>query len=453
MKLGEIIEVDIESVGMDGEGVAKCDGFVVFIKGALINEKIRAQVIEVKKDFARAKVIKVLKASDVRQDPLCPIYFRCGGCDMQHIKYEYQREIKRAHVKNCIDRALKIDSKVDDLYRNERLFGYRNKEQIPIRKVNGKACAGFYKEGTHMFIPFEKSNDPKLGDCPLHSAKMQLFIDAIVEFVNKEKISTYDEKSNTGLIRHIVIRQIDTSYSICLVINGDSIKNVDKLINKLKEIGIPFNLYLSINKKQTNVIMGDTLTCVYGDEEVVGHANGIVFKVNPNSFLQINDEIRAKIYERVCDEIGNNKDTIVLDLYSGIGILSNIMAKNAKKVIGIEIVPEAIEDANKLAIENNNSNIENICGDVAKVLPDVIKGIKDKTIAVIDPPRKGCDAKVLEALKTAKPKKIIYISCNPATLARDLVALNDTYNIVSIKPYDMFPQTKHVETVVVLEIK
>ena len=454
MKLGDIIEVEIESTGMEGEGVAKCDGFVVFIEGALLHEIIRAQVKEIKKNFARARVIKVLQASDMRQDPLCPIFFRCGGCDMQHIKYETQLAIKKANVKNCIDRACKIDSVVDDVVYGKEQFGYRNKEQIPIRKVDGKAYAGFYKEGSHVFVPFEKSIDDKLGDCPLHDGKMQEVIDIVVEFINKEKLSTYDEKSNTGLIRHLVIRKLSNGYSICLVINGDSIPKVDKLINKLQEEHIIFDLYLSINKKQTNVILGDALTCVYGKDKVVGKMCGVTFKVNPNSFLQINYEVASRIYEQDLQEIGVSKDTVVLDLYSGIGILSNIMAKNAKKVIGIEIVPEAVQDANELAIKNGNTNIENICGDVAKALPEVISKLKgEKTVAVIDPPRKGCDQRVLDAIKQSKPFKVIYISCNPATLARDLANLISDYEIKSIKPYDMFPQTKHVETVAVLEHK
>lgn len=451
MKKDDIVELKIESIGMEGEGVARDEGFVIFINGALLGEKIKAQIIEVKKNFARAKVIKVLEASDMRQNPKCPIFFRCGGCDLQHIKYEHQCEIKKAHIKNCIDKACKIDCVVDDVVHGSKLFGYRNKEQIPIRKVNKKACAGFYKEGSHTFVPFEKSQDAELGDCPLHDGAMQEIIDIIVEFINKEKISTYDEKSNTGLIRHLVVRKLNDAYSICLVINGDKVPNVDKLIKNLHDNNIKFELYLSINKKQTNVILGNTLTCVNGSDNVYGKLAGVKFKVNPNSFLQINNEIAAKIYERVLKEIGDSKDTTVLDLYSGIGILSNIMAKKAKNVIGIEIVKEAVEDANKLAKDNGNDNIDNICDDVAKALPKVINNLKgEKTIAVIDPPRKGCDVKVLDAIKQSKPGKIIYISCNPATLARDLNILLGDYEIKSITPYDMFPQTKHVECVVMM---
>ena len=454
MKLKDIVELNIESIGMDGEGVAKVDGIVIFVDGALLGETIKAQVIEVKKNFARAKVIKVLSPSKERIEPLCPIFFRCGGCDLQHVNYEYQLKVKKTNIKNCIDRACKIDASVDDVVYGSKQFGYRNKEQIPIRKVDGKAMAGFYKQGTHTFVPFEKSANEELGDCPLHNHQMQLFVDAIVAFINKQKISTYDEKSNTGLIRHIVIRQIGIAFSICLVINGNTVPSIEKLIDQLKEIKIPFNLYLSVNKRQTNVILGDELKCVYGEEKIEGEALGVKFSVNPYSFLQINDEIRDKIYTRVCNEIEKQEGSIVLDLYSGIGILSNIMAKHAKKVIGIEIVKEAVEDANALAKINGNSNIENICDDVAKALPSVISKLKgENTIAVIDPPRKGCDISVLEAIKSSKPSRVIYISCNPATLARDLSVLQDTYNIDSITPYDMFPQTKHVETVAMLSIK
>ena len=454
MKKDDIIEVSIESIGMAGEGVARLDNLVIFIDGALLGEKIKAQVIEVKKSFARAKVIKVLGASSHRIKPLCPIFFRCGGCDMQHVDYEYSLQVKKTNIKNCIDRACKIDSNVDDVVHGDKKFGYRNKEQIPIRKVNGKAMAGFYKQNSHIFVPFEKSVTEGLGDCPLHDSNMQLFVDKIVEFINKEKISTYDEKSNTGLIRHLVIRRINEAFSICLVINGQKIPNDNKLIASLKTLNIPFNLYVSKNLKMTNVILGDELVCIYGDNSIEGTALGIKFNVNPYSFLQINDEIRDLIYSRVCNEVEKIPNANVADVYSGIGIMSNIVAKHANKVVGIEIVKEAVEDANKLAKVNGNSNIKNICGDAAIELPKVVDEFKgNNSVVIIDPPRKGCDQKVLEAMLQAEPGKIIYISCNPATLARDLASLISKYNIESITPYDMFPQTKHVESIALLTKK
>lgn len=451
MKKDEIIEVTIESTGMDGEGVARRDGLVIFINGALVGEKIRAQVIEVKKSFARAKVIKVLESSAYRIQPLCPIFYRCGGCDMQHVDYNYACQAKKANVKSCIEKALSKEVNVDDVVFGEKKFGYRNKEQIPIRKVNGKACAGFYKQGSHIFVPFEKSTIEGLGDCPLHDSKMQEFVDAIVEFINKEKISTYDEKTNTGLIRHLVIRRVNDAFSICLVINGKDIQSKDKLIERLKGINTPFSLYVSQNLKMTNVILGDKLTCLYGDNSTKGEALGVKFSVNPYSFLQVNDEIRDKIYKRVSDEVAKIENAKVADVYSGIGILSNVVAKYAKEVVGIEIVKEAIDDANVIAKINGNNNIQNICGDAAKELPKVIDRFSgDNSVVIIDPPRKGCEESVLRAMLQAEPKKIIYISCNPATLARDLKVLVEKYSIDSITPYDMFPQTKHVETLVVM---
>jgi len=454
MKKDDIIEVKIESTGMDGEGVARLDNFVIFINGALLGEELKAQVTEVKKSFARAKIIKVLKPSQFRQQPLCPIFYRCGGCDMQHVNYKYSLSVKKANVKNCIEKELGREVEVNDVIYGEKLFGYRNKEQIPIRKVDGKARAGFYKQGSHIFVPFEKSVDASYGDCPLHDSSMQLFIDAIVDFINKEKISTYDEKTNTGIIRHIVIRRVDKTFSICLVINGNSIPNEKKLIQVLKNVNIPFNLFLSENKRITNVILGDKLTCIYGDDRIEGNALDIRFKVNPYSFLQVNDEIRDKIYSYIQKLVSENKGATVIDAYSGIGILSNILAKYAKKVVGIEIVPEAIKDANELAKTNGNSNIVNICGDAAIELPKVVNDIdENNTILVLDPPRKGCDDRVLTSICMARPNKIIYISCNPATLARDLKKLDSVYNIKSITPYDMFPQTKHVETVCLLTLK
>ena len=454
MNKGEILELDITSYGKDGEGVAKLDNFVIFIPGCLVGERVKVQVTDVKKAFAFAKVIKVITPSKERITPFCPIFFRCGGCEMQHVNYDYQLKVKRENVKNCIDKACKIDSNVNPVVCGEKKFGYRNKVQIPIREVNGKAMAGFYKEGSHTFVPFEKSKDAELGDCSLHTATMQLIIDKVVAWVNDNKISTYDEIKNKGIIRHLVLRRVDNSYSICLVINSNTLPKQKELIESLKELDLPFSLYVSQNLKQTNVIMGDKISCVYGEEKIEGAALGVKFTVNPNSFLQVNDEIRDKIYKAVIDEVEKDPDSIVFDVYSGIGILSNVFAKSAKKVIGIEIVKEAVEDANKLAKLNGNDNITNICGDAAKELPRVIKEYKNQnTIVVIDPPRKGCDEKVLQSMLDAEPKKIAYISCNPATLARDLSMLQEKYDIISIEPYDMFPQTKHVETVALLNLK
>ena len=447
MKKDEIVELDIVSYGKDGEGVAKLNDFVVFVPGCLVGEKIKAQIVLVKKNFAVGRVIKIVVPSKDRVTPLCPIFFKCGGCDMQHVSYEYQLKVKRENVKNCIDKATGLDVSVDEVVHGDKLFGYRNKVQVPIRKIKNIAYAGFYKEGTHTFVPFVKSENSDLGDCPLHTRQMQNIIDAVVNYINEYNISTYDEVSNKGLIRHLVLRRVNESYSICLVINGEGIFKQNKLIDALKKLNISFALYISKNLKQTNVIMGDSIECIYGDENIKGEALGVEYTVNPNSFLQINDEIRDAIYSKVNQIISTTKDAIVYDVFSGIGIMSNMFAKYAKEVISIEIVKEAIEDAKKIAVMNNNKNIKNICGDAAVELPKVIKG---NSIIVIDPPRKGCSDRVINSIIESKANKIIYISCNPATLARDLKLLIENYNIISVTPYDMFPQTKHVETMVLL---
>ena len=454
MKKGDILELSICSYGMEGEGVAKLDSYVIFIPGCLIGEKVKVQVVEVKKSFARAKVIKVIEAAKERIQPLCPIYFRCGGCSMQHVNYDYQLKVKKDNIKNCIDRACKIDCKVDDVVTGEKKYGYRNKVQIPLRKVNGKVCAGFYKMGSHTFVPFDKREDEELGDCPLHTRKMQTIVDAVVDYINENDISVYDEEKNIGVVRHLVLRRVDKAYSICIVVNANSLPKNKELIRKLESLKIDFSLYVSINQKRTNVIMGEKIQCIYGEDKVKGNALGVDFFVNPNSFMQINDEIRDKIYTAVCNEIRKTEKAKVADVYSGIGIISNIVADCAEKVVGIEIVKEAIEDANKIAKMNSHNNILNICGDAAVELPRVINEFKgDNSIVVIDPPRKGCDNKVIESILESEPGKVIYISCNPATLARDLSLLINKYNIEKITPYDMFPQTTHVETLVVLSKK
>ena len=451
MKVKDILEVQIVSEGMEGEGVAKIDNYVVFVPLTLVGEIVKIEITEVKKKFARGKVIKLIKASEYRQQPKCPIFYKCGGCEMQHILYDKQLEIKRNTVKNCLDKACNMDIKVNDVVTAYKQFGYRNKVQVPLRNINGKTQAGLFKKGSHTFVPFKNIEEESLGNCVLHSRQIQNIIDTVCNFIDKTQLSTYDELKHVGLIRHLVIRRVTDKFSICIVINGNSLPKYMTLVEDLKRLNIEFSLYISVNTKRTNVILGDSVKVLYGESSISSQALGVKFFVNPMSFLQVNDDIRDLIYEKVTNEIIKEKDAIVIDAYSGIGITSNILAKNAKKVIGIEIVKEAVEDANRLAEINSNKNIENICGDAAVELPKVMSRFKNENVVMLlDPPRKGCDDNIIQSILESLPKKIVYISCNPATLARDVSKLVEEYEIKEVIPYDMFPQTGHVETVVLL---
>ncbi|MDE6758738.1 MAG: 23S rRNA (uracil(1939)-C(5))-methyltransferase RlmD [Clostridia bacterium] len=451
MKAGDKFTVEINSVGMDGEGVARVEGFVVFIPKTLLGEQAVVEITQVKKSFAFAKVIKLLKASEARIQPPCDLCFKCGGCEMLHISYEAQLEIKRNTVKNCIDRECGIDCFVDDTVASPDVYNYRNKVQLPISRQNGKAVGGYFAPNTHIVVPSSVCGEK--GKCVLNANGIQGVVDIFLKWLDESNISVYEEKSRSGLVRHLVVRKIGEKYSICIVINGDSLPHYKTLIDKLKKADYEFSLYVSVNKKNTNVILGDKTVCLYGENSITGEALGVRFGVSVLSFMQINDKVRDMIYTRVGKIIEENDISNVIDAYSGIGIMSNIFAKYAKNVYAIEIVEDAVKDGIALAKANGNADkIKFICGDCARELPPLISTL-DKSLVVLDPPRKGCDLRVLESLLKAKPTEIIYISCNPATLARDVKFLLNDYEIQSVTPYDMFPHTKHIETMICLKRK
>ncbi|MEG1535369.1 MAG: 23S rRNA (uracil(1939)-C(5))-methyltransferase RlmD [Clostridia bacterium] len=459
MKEKDIIECEIISSGMNGEGVARVDGLVVFVPLALVGEKVKAQLVSVKKKFATAKVIKILQPAPCRVTPLCPVFFQCGGCEMQHIAYDQQLQIKRANVISCFAKECGFTPLVDEMIHGEKQFGYRNKAQVPLAKVGDKVVAGYYKPNSHILVPFGKIDSPTLGDCPLHNRAIHNIIDAFCAFAQEKNLSIYCESAHTGLLRHIVIRQVGDSFAVTIVINGKRLPFAEELTARLGKLGIQFSLNLSINDQQTNVILGEKLVNLYGGSSIASEIDNVKFSISPLSFFQVNDEIRDKIYARVAQVVAETDNSVVVEAYSGIGILSNILAKHTDKLYGLEIVPDAVADANELAKLNNNTDkITNICGDVAVTLPRLVKDLRAqnafvKPILALDPPRKGCSPAVIESILAALPHKIIYISCNPATLARDVKALLQAYDIEQITPYDMFPQTASQETLVVLRAK
>ncbi len=451
MKKGDKLTLDISSVGMNGEGVARIDGFVVFVPQTLVGEKVTACVTSVKKSFATARVVKVVSPSEDRVAPQCRICFKCGGCEMLHIKYQRQLEIKRAHVKNCIDRECGIDCRVDETVPSPEVYGYRNKIQLPITIRGGKVAGGYFEAGTHNMVPFCAQDEKSC--CVLHGEDMQGIVDIFLRFVGENKLTVYDEDSHSGLIRHLVIRRVGGKYSICVVVNGESLPEYKRFAKALQNDGYDFSLYISPNLKRTNVIMGEKAVLLCGDEALQAETLGIKYSVSPKSFMQVNDKVRDIIYRRVGDIIKNSNIDNVVDAYSGIGIMSNIFAKYADKVYAIEIEEQAVKDGMELAkVNGNQDKIINICGDCAEELPKLISRIGD-ALAVLDPPRKGCDKSIIQSLLDAAPRRIVYISCNPATLARDIKMLLSGYDLASVTPYDMFPHTKHVETLVCLDRK
>ncbi len=473
---GEKLQLMIEGVGMDGEGVAKHEGIVVFVPMTLVGEVVEATITFVKKKFATARVFKVLIASPMRRDPICPIFFQCGGCSMMHIKYDAQLAIKKENVSNCMRKVAKIDTEVDDVIACSTEYEYRNKIQVPISNLDGEIIVGYYREKSHVVEPFNR--------CYLHGEWADDIIDAFLEWANRYKLTAYDEKTGKGLLRHLVLRRLGDVISIVIVINGSSIPDKDKLSGYIHDMGYKFSMYMNINKEDTNVIMSAKTVNIYGKMDIMHQISGVKLAVAPNAFMQVNDEIAEMIYDNIATKISVHKSPLVLECYSGIGMLSNIIARTTDRLVSVEIEPSATSNANTMAVLNGNDDkILNICGDAGKVMPmlaAIARGVDEVTlddinlteiekerlnkmltvrgenqdiVVVLDPPRKGCDASVLQAVIAARPNFIYYISCSPSTLARDLSILKEKFDVVSISPYDMFPNTSHVETVVQLKLK
>lgn len=442
--------VDIIDMGFSGEGIAKINDFTIFIPGAIIGEKIRILVVKVLSSYAFGKVIEVIEKSDSRIKEDCVTYKRCGGCNLRHISYQRTLQIKQNSVQALVNKTLKNKIMVKNTVGMEDPYYYRNKAQFPVGvDKENKAHIGVFANRTHTIIPIQK--------CYIQKEISQEIGNFICDFINENKISVYNEKNQKGLIRHIVIKVgIKTNEIMCiLVINGKEIPKEEelsqKLINKFPDIK---TIVKNINTKNTNVILGKENINIYGNGYITDILGDYTFKISPLSFYQVNPVQAEKLYNIGVKAAGITKEDTVFDLYCGIGTISLFMSKYAKKVYGIEIVEQAIDDAKENCKINNITNSEFIVGDVEKVLSDLIENkniIPD--IIMVDPPRKGLDNTTIENIMKIKPKKLIYISCNPATLIRDLAKLEKEYNIKEITPVDMFPFTSHVECVSVLELK
>ena len=445
--------VDIIDNGFEGEGIAKIDGFTIFIPGAIKGEKVRILIVKVLSSHAFGKLLEILEASKYRQEADCSTYKRCGGCNLRHIKYEETLKMKQNAVQSLVNKTLKnIKNKlqVQETIGMDNPYHYRNKAQYPVGvDKNGEPVIGVFANRTHEVIPIEK--------CLIQNPKSEEIAKFILNFIKKEHISVYNEETRKGLFRHIVIKVgIKTGEIMCiLVINGKTIPKEEILIKNLVE-NFPQikTIVKNINTKNTNVILGQDNINVYGDGHIEDILGEYKFKISPLSFYQVNPIQAEKLYELGVKMAEISKEDTVFDLYCGIGTISIFMAKYAKKVYGVEIVEDAIKDAKENAKLNNVTNTEFFAGDTEIVLDELInqkKVIPD--IVMFDPPRKGLAKNSINNILNIKPKKIVYISCNPATLVRDLAEFESLYEVKSIVPVDMFPFTSHVECVAVLSLK
>lgn len=447
----DVFTVKIEDVGTGGEGIAKIDGYTLFVKDAVRGDVCSVKITKPHAHFAYAKLLEVIEESPYRVEPVCPVSKRCGGCKVMAASYEEQLRYKENKVRTNIEKIGKIkDFEIHPIIGMDEPYHYRNKAQFPIgMNANGEIVSGFYAGRTHVIIESEK--------CYLGVPENEEILSIIKTFMKEKHIKPYDEVSLKGLIRYIMIRKafVTGEIMVCIVINGNKLPHQDELVERLKEIPGMTSISLSINLCNTNVIMGKLIENIYGQDYITDYIGDIQFRISPKSFFQVNPVQTEKLYGKALEYAGLTGNETVWDLYCGIGSISLFLAKSAKKVYGVEIISDAINDAKINAKMNNITNAEFFVGKSEEVLPKYYEehgGYAD--VIVVDPPRKGCDVTLLDTVIKMAPKRFVYVSCDSATLARDLNYMTEHgYKLEKVQPVDMFPHTEHVETVVLMSRK
>ena len=445
LKKNEEYIVEIIDNGYQGEGIAKIDGITVFIDQAIKGEKIKIKIIKVSTNFCYGKILEILEEAKERVEPDCKTYKKCGGCSLRHIEYAKTLDIKKDIVQNCLYKTLKKEIKVEETIGMKNPLYYRNKLQYPVGlNEEGNPVMGVYSSRTHDVV--------ETKECFIQNKTCQEIANDIFGFIEKNKISVYNEKTLKGTVRHIIVRigMKTNEVLVTIVVSDNNFKKekelVELLTSKYKEIK---SIVKNINSENTNVILGEKDETIYGDGYIYDVLGNYKFKISAKSFYQTNPIQTEVLYNTAVKQIKTKgKEKIAIDLYSGIGTIGIFASSYFKKVYGVEIVEEAIEDARENAKINDIKNIEFIQGDVENTLPEILEKEKiEPDVIFVDPPRKGLDNNTITKLLEIKPKQIIYISCNPATLARDLSKLEEVYEIKKVQPVDMFPYTKHIETV------
>ena len=437
--------VDIVDIGQGGVGIGKYEGFTVFVDGGLVQDKIKVKITKSKKNYAVGDIVEIIEKSPFRVERKCSESLRqCGGCQIQELDYQKQLDVKTNEVKQVISRIGKLDDVViHDTLGMEHPFRYRNKAQFPIQKKDNMPVIGFYKKKSHDLI----STD----ECIIQHEVNDKIIKIIKTYIRAYNVSIYDEKTHKGLLRHVVTKVGFTTgeVMIVLVANGKKLPYLKELASVLKE-NIPGfkTLVVNVKKKKTNVILGKENIVAYGDGMIRDYIGELVFEISPLSFFQVNPLQTEVLYNKALEYANLGENDTVFDIYCGIGTISLFLAQKAKKVYGIEIVEDAIKDAKRNAKINNMDNVEFYVGKAEEVVPKMYQEGKRANVVVVDPPRKGCDEKVLDTIISMQPDRVVYVSCNPSTLARDLAYLNERgYKCHEIQPVDMFPHSVHVENV------
>lgn len=443
--------VDIVDIGQGGVGIGKHDGFTVFVEGGLVEDKVKVKINKSKKNYAVGDIVEIIEKSPFRVDRKCSDSLKdCGGCQVQELEYQKQLDIKTNEVKQVITRIGKLDNvKIHNTIGMENPFRYRNKAQFPIQKSGNNPVIGFYKKKSHDIIPMDK--------CIIQHDINDKIVKIIKTYINAYNVSVYDEKTHTGVLRHLVTKIGFTTNEVMVVLvaNGKKLPYLKELASVLEE-NIPGfkTLVVNVNREKTNVILGKENRVIYGNGKINDYIGNLVFEISPLSFFQVNPVQTEVLYNKALEYADLKENDTVFDIYCGIGTISLFLAQKAKKVYGIEIVEDAIKDAKINAQINKLDNVEFYVGKAEEVVPKMYSEGKTANVVVVDPPRKGCDEKVLDTIISMQPDRVVYVSCNPSTLARDLNYLDERgYRCTEIQPVDMFPHTMHVECVAKLEKK
>ena len=441
----QIYETVVTDYTAEGQGIAHIEGCAVFIPNAIAGEKLRVRIEVAKKNWAAGKIVEIIEKSPHRVNRECPVAKLCGGCDFWHMDYAEETRLKADRVRQCLNRLGGESLEEVPILAAPTCYGYRNKAQYPVSSKKGKAYAGFFRAGTHEVV----ENDC----CRILPEETDSVKNAVMDYVNQYRVTTYDETAHKGLLRHIYVRRgvVSGQVLVCLVVNGNRIPKPEELIKRLRKIPGFTTLVLSVNTKKGNAVLGDEFITLYGEGYIEDTLCGLSFRLSPRSFYQVNHHQAQRLYEAAISQAEITKADTVLDLYCGVGTITLAMASAAGKVIGVEVIPQAVEDAKDNAKRNGIENAEFFCGDAGTAALELeAKGIK-ADVVVVDPPRKGLNADTIEALSRFAPRRIVYVSCDPATLARDVALLKERgYVLKNAMAADLFPRCAHVESIVTM---
>lgn len=442
----QVCTAEITALTSEGSGVCRIDGMAVFVPETAVGDVCEVKIVKVLKSYAYGIVEKIVKPSDDRIENSCPVYKKCGGCLLRHISYDAECRTKNDIVRDAFQRIGGLSPKFDSFIGAEDTEHYRNKAQYPVAEIDGKAVCGFFAPRSHRIVPVD--------DCALQPKIFSDILGTVMDYINEKKLSAYNEASNTGTIRHIYLRRGAHSGEImvCIVVRKDMSRQLSALCRILSEKYSDIkSIIMNINSQKTNVILGDKCVTLWGNDTISDVMCGNTVEISPLSFYQVNTVQAERLYAKALEYAAPDGNEVIADLYCGAGTIGLSMAENAKKIVGVEIIPQAVENAKKNAEHNNISNADFYCGDAGKVFRELRKNGCSPNIIVVDPPRKGCSAETIDVIANSAPQKIVMISCNPATAARDAKMLSDNgYSVDKVCGVDLFPRTGHVECVVLM---